>query len=475
MQVVVQHSYAEQVLAPLSGDVAMGPKLEDDVALEFLENEIMKVGSLAHTEIDWQKVESEALKILSDRSKDLRVLGFLMLGLQRGGDGERFALSLYLLQQVLENWWDQAWPYPGDRGKRARTMMFSQMLQRSGKHAAGLSFDSSVGDGREFCLELIEQLLARAVDLQLPQDPIGDLRRAVEKLPKASESAPAGSQPSHTETPAPASTERPVQTAVPSLGALTLDPGNERATRQSLLKVADLLTNSTPDSALGYRVRRYAIWHGIVSVPPTRDEVRTDLAAVSPDRVAGYRECLDKAPDADLWQRIEQSLSVSPFWLDGHWFSARTASALGYEACAQAIREDVKAFVERLPKLTELAFNDGTPFLGGEAADWLWAAPAGNGGKGASANPWELAFDQARELVSKNALPAAMQLMDEGLAEAREPRDRFYWRLTNAQVLKEAGLGALATQQIADLHSQVQELALNEWEPALIRQLDRLA
>ncbi|MEP5980492.1 MAG: type VI secretion system protein TssA, partial [Marinobacter alexandrii] len=239
--------------------------------------------------------------------------------------------------------------------------------------------------------------------------------------------------------------------------------------------VADLLTNSTPDSALGYRMRRYAIWHGITSVPPTRDEVRTDLAAVSPDRVAEYRECLDKAPDADLWQRIEQSLSVSPFWLDGHWFSARTASALGYEACAQAIREDVKAFIERLPKLTELTFNDGTPFLGGEAADWLWAAPAGNGGKGASANPWELAFDQARELVSKNALPAAMQLMDEGLAESREPRDRFYWRLTNAQVLKEAGLGALATQQIADLHSQVQELALNEWEPALIRQLDRLA
>lgn len=38
--------------------------------------------------------------------------------------------------------------------------------------------------------------------------------------------------------------------------------------------------------------------------------------------------------------------------------------------------------------------------------------------------------------------------MDEGLAEAREPRDRFYWRLTNAQVLKEAGLGALATQQL---------------------------
>ena len=138
MQIIEQHPYVEQVVSPLPGDSGVGEALGDDATLESLENEIMKVGSLAHTDIDWSKVESDALTILSDRSKDLKVLGFLLVALQRGGDGERFALSLYLLHRVLDEWWEQAWPYPGETGKRARKMMFTQMLQRAGKGVFGV-------------------------------------------------------------------------------------------------------------------------------------------------------------------------------------------------------------------------------------------------------------------------------------------------------------------------------------------------
>ena len=138
--------------------------------------------------------------------------------------------------------------------------------------------------------------------------------------------------------------------------------------------------------------------------------------------------------------RIEQSLSVSPFWLDGHWLSARAAMALGNTDCAEAIREALKAFVDRLPQLAELTFNDGTPFLSDDGADWLHTAPAAGKGTGAGANPWEQAFDGALELVRQNKLAPAMELLEQGLADAREPRERFYWRLATARLLKETGL-----------------------------------
>ena len=44
--------------------------------------------------------------------------------------------------------------------------------------------------------------------------------------------------------------------------------------------------------------------------------------------------------------------------------------------------------------LAELTFNDSTPFLGSEASDWLYTAPA-QGGKASGAHPWEQAFDAA--------------------------------------------------------------------------------
>ncbi|MFT7337925.1 MAG: type VI secretion system protein VasJ [Marinobacter maritimus] len=484
MQVIEQHPYIELVVTPLEGESPAGHGLGEDSALSFLEDEIMKIGSLAHTDIDWGKVESESLKILSARSKDLKVLGFLLIALQRGGDGERFALSLYLLQRVLESWWDEGWPYPGDRGKRARKMMFTQMLQRACKGVAGNSFDASVGDGRSLCLEVLTKLQAQAQQRELPDDALVDLRRAIEQLPQTRDIGTHVEK--STETPSASSAAAgdsakagpaPSATSIsPALGNLTLDPSNERATRQSLLKVADMLTGTEPERPLGYQIRRYAIWQSITSVPPTRDGKRSDLAAVSPDRVAQYREALEKSPDQALWQRIEQSLSVSPFWLEGHRLSASVAAALGCNACADAIRSDVDEFVERLPQLAELTFNDGTPFLPAEAQEWLWSAPVHTSGQFCtSASPWEQAYDTARELMAQKGLAPAMQILEDGLAGAREPREQFYWRLASARLMKDSGLVSLAARHIHDLQQQLGGLAIEDWEPALLKQLERFA
>lgn len=473
MQVIEQHPYVSQVVSVLPGEGGIGEVLGEDPALEFLENEIMKIGSLAHNDIDWSKVEQEALTILSDRSKHLKVLGFLLLALQRGGDGERFALSLYLLHRVLDEWWEKAWPYPGEKGQRARKMMFTQMLQRAGKGVEGLSFDGSVGDGRQYCLNVLASLLEQASARALPEESLSDLKRAIEKLPVASDTTPA------TSTPTPESERKNAQaqpspaTSGASLGTLSLDPGNERATRQSLLKVADLLTDTGPGEPLGYQLRRYAIWHTITTVPPTRDGQRTDLAAVSADRVADYREALEKTPDQGLWQRVEQSLSVSPFWLDGHWLSAQVANRLGHGECAEAIRRACREFVERLPQLPELTFNDGTPFLSEDAGNWLWTSPTASA-SGSGVDAWEQVYGQARERVVAGELAEGMQLLEEGLAKAREPRDRLYWRLASARLMKEAGLKTLSAQLVQDLQAQVRGLALDAWEPTLVRQLETL-
>lgn len=483
MQAVEQHPYVEPVLAVFSGENPAGESLAEDATMEYLENEIMKIGSLAHTGVEWSKVESESLRLLSDTSKDLKVLGFLLICLQRGGDGERFALSLLLLDQVLDSWWEDAWPYPGAKGKRARKMLFTQMLQRARKEVATVSFDPGVGDGREYCRTLLSRLDEQAKDRELPDDGLFDLRRAVEKLPSPAEAPEPGKATAQNSASASTSQNQegqPQSSAAGSvsLGNLTLDSSNERSMRQNLLKVADLLTELTPSEPLGYELRRYALWQSITSVPPTRDGVKTDLAAVSADRVSDYREALDKSPELALWQRIEQSLSVSPFWLEGHWLSAQVAGALGHHDCAEGIRQAVKAFVDRLPELADATFNDGTAFLPKAAADWLFSGPAeGGAGLGArgGASAWESAYEDATATLKQKGLAPAMQLLEEGLEGAREPRDRFYWRLMSSQLMKDSGMKGLARQQIQDLREQTREMSLSDWEPGLMARLDRLA
>ncbi|EBA01501.1 type VI secretion system protein TssA [Marinobacter sp. ELB17] len=482
MQTIEQHPYVNLVLATLDQGAGpeFGERLENDPALDFLEQELMKIGSLAHTGIDWPKVEREALSILSDRSKDLKVFGFLLLCLLRGGGGERFALALWLLAGVLDSWWAQAWPYPGVKGERARKMLFKQMLQRAAQHADALSFDASQGDGQAFCQAALSRILTLLSAQKLPAEPVKSLQQTLARLPTDfapskiinSANKSAGKSAEHP----PADSAKPATASLVIVpGSLTLDPDNERATRQSLLKVAELLTTTDVANPLGYQLRRHALWFSISGAPPTRDGVRTELAAISADRVADYQDALAKAAGSGVWQRIEQSVAASPFWLDGHWLSARAAQTLGHSRCAEAIRGALAAFVERLPTLQDLTFSDGTEFLCAEARLWLQAPQVGSTSTPSAASPWNQAYQQACERLANSGLAAAMQILEDGLLSAREPRERFYWRLASNRLLQHSGMTTLAQQQQQDLRQQLLGRTLETWEPGLLKQLEQSA
>ncbi len=112
---------------------------------------------------------------------------------------------------------------------------------------------------------------------------------------------------------------------------------------------------------MGYRLRRHAVWAGITAVPMSGAGNKTPLAPMSADMVDEYRAAMN-APDQGLWQRIEQSLTLAPYWFEGHRLSAEVAQKLGFGTVAQAIAEELGTFLLRLPALRELAFSDGTPF-----------------------------------------------------------------------------------------------------------------
>ncbi|WP_236551335.1 type VI secretion system protein TssA [Billgrantia tianxiuensis] len=263
--------------------------------------------------------------------------------------------------------------------------------------------------------------------------------------------------------------------AAAKLPEMRLEAGNERGNRQALLKMADFLSEQGIGDPLGYRLRRHAIWHAIQALPATRDGVRSELAPPSADRVAEYREALTRGADVALWQRIENSLAVSPYWLEGHRLSASAAERLGHPRCAAAIRDEASRFVERLPGIESLTFNDGSAFVDDETRHWLQAVPAGAaaGGQEGGGDPWQEGLAEARERLASEGLEAALAGLDRGLAQARSPREVAYWRLASADLLRDAGLAALAGQHYRAVRESLAGLGLEQWEPALLKRLER--
>ncbi|MCP1315644.1 type VI secretion system protein TssA [Halomonas sp. 707D7] len=474
---ITAESQLAPLLAPLpenADGAPVGEPVEEGSDYLALDEEMMKIGSLQHGGIDWERAETLAVHLLAERGKDLKVLGHLLHCMQHGGSGVRFALSLRLLARAIAApWWESAYPFAGKRGAKLRPRLFQQFVQRSVKLVDTLDFHNAQ-DEFEACETSLGELAQEVAKRSLPHQALDELTRKLgDKRPTQDAPPPAQGTPQASEASSSRSTPREAAPA-PAAKApeLRLEAGNERANRQALLNMAEFLAEQSPGEPLAYRLRRYAIWSTIQALPGANASGKTELAPVSADRTAEYREAIGKGGDEALWARIEKSLALSPYWLEGHRLSAGLAKTLGHVRCAEAIRDETQRFVERLPGIEALTFQSGAAFLDDETARWLHSGPGGGSAPESGGEAWQQGLEEAREALEQGDTGAALKVLDSGLSAARSPRENAYWRLASAELMSEAGLGSLARQHYATLQQTVAELALEQWEPALVSRLD---
>ncbi|WP_249977524.1 type VI secretion system protein TssA [Vreelandella olivaria] len=465
------------LLAPLPANAdgyPVGEPLEDSNDYLLLDEEMMKIGSLQHANVEWETAEGLAIRMLSERGKDLKVLGHLMHCMQHGGNGVRFALSLRLLARSIDQpWWEHAYPFAGKRGAKLRPRLFQQFIQRSVKLVAGLDFHNAE-DEFEACQASLDELQQQVVEKALPDQAVEELSRQLKLLRQTQQAPSAPAKTASEQASAQPATNQGggiSTTASSKAPELRLEAGNERSNRQALLKMAEFLCEQSPGEPLAYRLRRYAVWSTIQALPAAKENGKTELAPVSADRIADYREALARGGDNELWQRIENSLALSPYWLEGHRLSAGLAKQLGHPRCAEAIRDETLRFVERLPGIGSLTFNSGVAFVDDETTRWLHSSGSGTGAAHGGNDAWQAGLEEAREAMESGDLSSALKVLDQGLSSARSPRDSAYWRLASAELLHEAGLESLAQQHYRTLYQTVTDLVLEQWEPALVSRL----
>lgn len=460
------HPWAKRLLTPLSDERLRAAVAADDPLWEQVENELVKLGSLAHSQVDLNAVAGQCLTLLETRTKDMRVLAQLLRCLQHPASATPFTTALTLLDAWLAHYWHVAWPASPVQKQKVMIQIlrrFESVLPRAVENA-------SVSE--------LEPLERQALALserwrQLASDNAALTDELVSSINRARQRQQMQVQADRDVTPASVSRPDAVSfSAAASAPARTVEinAADERSWRQTQLNVAALLVERQPDVPIGYRLRRHALWSGITTPPMSTQGNKTQLAPVSPDRVDEYQNALAQA-DLTLWQRIEQSLVLAPYWFDGHMLSAAVATHLGHAAVAHAIADELSVFLQRMPELNDLAFSDGSPFLTRKCHQWLQSRqPAG----GADRCQEGLSTEVANCRVEKG-VTAALALMDERMHRLKAPRDRFYAELVLADLLMEEGMKALASQHYQHLWQTCQRLDLMQWEPEMVGRVERLA
>ena len=360
MEVLIDNPWKEQILSPIQSEI----DIDEDLEWLELDSDMVKLGSLEHQTLNISHLRHLAAQLLSTKSKDLRILAHFLRTLQHSGKVTELLIGLASFADYVENYWETSPPSQKIRKERLTQQIFkrfenmasyfSQDSSRLEKDQAKQQFARLIEfwkDNVKLKAEL-EQLLQRYTftDRQIHQnDNVSD---------SSGDEKPNSGRKIITESEHSTSDLR------------NIDTSNDRAWKNTLLKVADYLIERDFSNPIGYQLRRFAIW-SLITVAPLAENDRTQLAAVSQDRINDYKILIEKALSSDVWKEIEYSLTLAPYWIEGHYLSAKVAERMSCPQVAKAIKESVLSFIERLPELKQLKFNDGTPFISDECSSWL--------------------------------------------------------------------------------------------------------
>jgi type VI secretion system protein VasJ len=462
-----QHPWCTRLLASLPDEQIKSAVLADEPRWDYVETELVKLGSLAHAQVDLNAVAEACLGLLETRTKDMRVLAQLLRCLQHPAKATPMGAALSLLESWIRAYWLLAWP--GNASQKQRLMV--QIVKRFEGALARVSESASAAELAQL-LTQAEQLgacwLVQCPDKGELLDPLLMGLRRAQRQQVAQAQADQGESSGAAASQGAASGAM-VLSGGSKVAGIEIDSSNDRAWRQTQLKVAELLIERQPEAAVGYRLRRHAIWAGITTPPMSGPGNKTQLAPMSVDMVDEYRAAMG-SPDLALWQRIEQSLTLAPYWFEGHLLSAQVADKLGFGVPGQAIAQELDGFLQRLPALRDLGFSDGSPFLSADCSRWLQPSRGGTGSDDDSSLAEEVALRHGEQ-----GMAAALTLLDERMTQLKEPRARFHAQLVQAELLAQEGMNSLARQHYQHLWQEASRLGLAQWEPGLVSRLEHQA
>lgn len=453
-------NWLSALLAPLPEEKLTVGLHDDDPQWEYIDTEIVKLGSLAHSQIDIPNLQRQGLELLATRSKDFRLMAHLLRTLQHAGD---HLLAITLLTHYVSSFWADAWPHNLSHKKRFATQVIKRF--ETGVNSVAQQADSTQRDALSGELAHLAQLwhennlpeLATATD-----DLFALYKRAFRETTQSSATPEAVTALGNVAQAT--SSTRQVQTSS-SAPEVNIDSHDDKAWRTTLMNVAGILCERQPDSPAGYRLRRHALWQNITSAPQAESDGRTPLAAFSADIMADYQSRINNA-DIALLKQVEQSLILSPFWFDGHALSAQIAERLGYSRIAKAIRDEINSFLSRLPQLSSMLFSDHSPFVSEQTRRWLDQEER-------TVSSLQISQADSSEEIwqhfNEHGLEAALQYLEN--LQTSSPRDRFLHHYIGAQLMEKAGMAQLAQQHYRMLFKEGIRTSLSDWEPTLLKEL----
>ena len=165
--------------------------------------------------------------------------------------------------------------------------------------------------------------------------------------------------------------------------------------------------------------------------------------------------------------QAESSAAKMPYWFDGTRLIVNSLEALGaeYQKAKDALLEELTGFINRVPKILELQYSDGTPFADDQTRFWLSTQMNQGGASGGTDAGDKLSevTAEAEKLAASGKLQDALTLLNSDFNPLNE-RDKYRVKLASAELISAAGQTDVAIPLLQQLIERVEKTSVSEWE-----------
>ncbi|MDR0243577.1 MAG: type VI secretion system protein TssA [Burkholderia sp.] len=449
-------------LQPPSPDNAIGrdPGYED--AFFELKDEANKLSG-----IDDSLIVRSCEQLIKETGKDLRLAGYYAGARLRQDGPTGFADGLELAAALVDRFADAVLPTRAEAKKGALEMLATartiELLDSRGEFAPA---------DLERALAALDVLVSRTATWPEPSRP--NLQPLISRFERKDES------------------QRRVDpdTATPQAVATAFASAGTIVSTRDLLDQARTMSVWLRDQENGYlpsvRLVRSVRWDTLHEVPPADAALHTRLMAPRGELRQQMKRLVLQKQWHELLERVEGAFmeGVNHLWFDLQYFQHVALDHVGtpYNTWRELLRADFALFLERLPGIERLAFNDGTSFADDTTLEWIARhavvrdLDAGEGVaplpvsadiEDGSTGDWPEIEVQARELAGRESVEAAFGWL-EALPGLRTERHRYLQRLVMARLADHAGRADTALALLAELDTAAGSLPLVRWEPSLV-------
>ena len=240
---------------------------------------------------------------------------------------------------------------------------------------------------------------------------------------------------------------------------------------------AFFLQEADKTGSLAYRLTRMLKWEPLREAIPN-DAGKTMIPAPYSATLEAYRNLFQNAQWPDLAKNGEEAFSADGFifWFDLQRYICTALIGLGpeYAPCAKAIRLELALLLSRLPTLSALTYDDGTPFADSMTQEWiqsdvLSALGGGGGGPAPIKKKGEVGEEQKQAgiLLGEGKLEAALQVIRVGLANDSSEKNNFDRKLIMADLLFKGNKPHVSRSILEDLKTSIERYSLMRWDPEL--------